>query len=94
MLVSKLATLGIKSFYNWGSGSLIISVGYFIQKREWSKRNGPIGLLDQRDPQLRKVLLRTWENDFDWTSVTLCILFAGYELAIVCIMILTMQFSH
>ena len=93
MLVSDLAHMGIRSFYYWGTGSLLITGFYFIRNKEWSKRNEQLGMLDDNSKK-RKVLLRTWDNAFCWKSAAIVFFFAGYEMAIVSIIILTMQFSH
>ena len=54
------------------------------------------GLLDQADGQghTRKVLLRTWENKFDWWSLFVVFGGAGYQTAIYMCIALTYYMAH
>lgn len=73
LFIGEVANLGIGSINYFNSGSLLFAVVYFISKREWSRKNeSNVGLLDARDPNARKVLLRTWTNNkFDWHAFAL-----------------------
>ena len=73
--LGELSTLGIKSIDYYCTGALIFALAYLIKQREWAKRNpSDIGMLDEAD-RPEKVILRTWDNEFDWWS--LFIIFVG-----------------
>lgn len=92
MLVGDLGKIGLKSFYYWGVGSMLISTCYFIKTKEWTRRN-PGGILDN-NPNKRKVLLMKWNNDFDWKALGFLTFFAIYEMFMISSIILTMQVAH
>ena len=50
-------------------------------------------MLDQNSKK-RKVLLMTWENNFCWKSAAIVLLFGAFEIAIISVIILTMELSH
>ena len=81
MVVGELAELGAGSLNYFGTGALIPSIVYFIRSKEWSKRNTG-GILDSDGEKKRKVLLRTWGNNFDWWTFFLLWVQAGIEVII------------
>ena len=58
ILVGELTALEYEGLYYMSTGPPLWSGGYFIYKREWSKRNNP----GDKNRSVRKVLLRTWDN--------------------------------
>ena len=70
LLIGSLSELGIPACFYFCSGSLVFSAAYFVYQKEWSKRNNPE---DQWVEEATKVLLRTWDNKFDWYSVLVVI---------------------
>ena len=94
MFVGDLSKKGIESYYYWGSGSLIISVGYFIYQKECCKKNVEQNLSDgliTETSTTRKVLLRTWDNNFDCHAFGVLIFFACYEAGIVASILITFK---
>ena len=80
LLIGSLSSeLGIKSSFYFCSGSLTLSILYFIYQKEWNKRNNPE---QQSDPDAKKVLTRTWENRFDWYSVLIVLGGSIFQLSI------------
>lgn len=74
--------MGVQSLYYFNSGSLLFGLVYFTVRCEWRKRNlEQRGLLDQAGRE-KKVLLRTWDNSFDWRSLMICIVGAVFQTAI------------
>ena len=74
--------MGTRSLYYFNSGSLLVGLVYFTTRCEWRKRNlEQRGLLDQAGRD-KKVLLRTWDNRFDWCSLSICILGAIFQTCI------------
>ena len=51
------------------SGSLLVCVLYGICTQEWLKRNKPE---EEGDKNVRKAILRKWNNEFDWFTVMFC----------------------
>lgn len=75
IFIGEISDLGMSSISYFCSGSLIFSIVYFIYQKEWSKRNNEQrGILDAQGRD-KKVLLRTWDNKFDW--YTLFVIFSG-----------------
>lgn len=66
LLIGSLSELGMRACFYFCSGSLVFSAGYFIYQKEWSKLNIPE---QQAMAEQRKVLLRTWDNKFDWFAL-------------------------
>lgn len=82
IFIGQIAQMGIKGVFYFNSGSLLLSILYFLYQREWRKLNhGPKpGLLDR---DRKKVLLRTWEtNKFDWISLLHVFIGAAFQTAI------------
>ena len=69
IFIGEISDMGMESVNYFCSGSLIFSIGYFIYNKEWAKRNNEQrGLLDAQGRD-KKVLLRTWDNKFDWYAL-------------------------
>ena len=70
--IGEISDLGVKGLTYFCPGSLLFSICYFLYNREWAKKNvAERGMLDQSEGEghNRKVLLRTWDNKFDWWSL-------------------------
>ena len=90
VFIGEISDLGFKSVIYFCSGSLAFSVAYFIYQREWSKKNG----IDAINGSGSKVLLRTWDNRFDWYSVFL-VLVGGFNLTCLYLsMVLTFKLAR
>ena len=72
LCISKLSELGIKMVFYYGSGSLLICAGFFINKSCKPKLPNA-AVLD--DPNAKRELLWTKEGRFDWRML-LCLLAA------------------
>ena len=81
MVMGELAELGAGSLYYFGTGALIPGMVYFIRSKEWSKMNSG-GILDFDGGKKRKVILRTWGNNFDWWTFFILWVQVGVEVII------------
>ena len=76
LIIGTLAKLpGLQSVNYFCTGCIVFTIGYFIYNKECSKIN-PIGA---KNAGLKKVLSRTWENNFDWGVLVFCIFSAGVQ---------------
>ena len=66
-LTGELAHLGLEIQYYLASGAPLVCIGYYIMRKECSRRNPPV-----RNADTMKVLTRTWDNRFDWWALFLC----------------------
>ena len=74
LLIGSLSLLGLSSIHYFNSGALLISIIYFVYKKEWAKRNPPCG----QSNNATKVLTRTWDNRIDWCTILFCIVSAFF----------------
>ena len=89
LLIGVLTNLdGLEGSNYFCSGSLVFTILYFIYNNECSKRNSVANL------RKRKVLLRTWDNQFDWKVLCFCIISAGGQICTYLSIILCYKYSH
>ena len=68
----------------------MFTIGYFIYNKECSKIN-PIGA---RNADKKKVLMKTWENNFDWKVGAYCIFSAAVQTCTYLSIMLCFRYSH
>ena len=92
--IGELSDMGVEALEYFCSGSLLVSIVYFVSRREWSKLNvEQRGLLDQAGRD-KKVLLRTWDNRFDWWSLFICFMGACFQTGIFLSIVLTFKVAR
>ena len=69
LLIAEFSQLSFEGLYYMGYGPVPLCILYFTLRKEWKKVNYPGDKYNQR---AEKVLFRTWDNKFDWTSLWVC----------------------
>ena len=67
-----------------------MSLLYFIYRREWARRND----IAHKETDTIKVLTRTWDNRFDWWSVTVCTLSSIIQVSVFVSVIMAFMVSR
>ena len=70
ILIGTISDLGMRSTHYFCSGALMFSIFYFVSQRECGRKNNPD---DESNLSVSKVLMRTWDNKFDWHSMLVII---------------------
>jgi len=92
--IGEISDMGASALEYFCSGSLLVSIVYFVSKREWGRLNvEQRGILDQAGRD-KKVLLRTWDNRFDWWSLFMCFVGAAFQTAIFLSIVLTFKVAR
>ena len=79
LFIGKVSKLGMRSVYYFNSGAVILFFGYFIWRKEWSRRN--VGEIPEPGKEMhrKKVLTRKWgTNEIDWFVIFLVVCSAAY----------------
>ena len=63
LVMGEMSQQGYEGLYYLATGEILPGVIVFIYKKEWKRRNC---LADKDDQKKKKVLMRTWDNKFDW----------------------------
>ena len=95
--IGEISDLGVKGLTYFCPGSLLFSICYFLYNREWAKKNvAERGMLDQSEGEghTRKVLLRTWDNKFDWWSLFIVCCGSVFQVGIYMAIVLTYFMAH
>lgn len=93
MFIGEISDMGLASVEYFCSGSLLFSIAYFLKKREWALRNVG-GLLDQAGQNKTKVLLRTHDNEFCWTSFWIILAGAIFQTMIYSAIVFTFKIAR
>ena len=79
LLIGSLSPLGMQGVNYFCFGNLLASVIYFAVNKECVKKNAPNA---RAQAGKCKVLLRTWDNSFDWRTMFFCLLSALWQFFI------------
>lgn len=91
LLIGEIANIGMVGITYFCSGSLLVTICYFIYTGELKKRNV---LLDRNKENCHKVLTRTWDNKFDWFAILFCTFGAICQTCIYASIMFCYKLSH
>ena len=94
LMIGEFTELGLQGLYYLATGPLLFCIIYFVHRKEWARRNGPLYFKEGEAAGGRKVLTRTWDNKLDcWTFVVVA-LSAGFQIFIFISVIFAFKYAR